>query len=217
VAPAAAGRDTVVIDGCAVATVDGAGTEHATGHVVVSEGRITAVGAGPAPVAAGDGARHVDGRGCLATPGFVNTHHHLYQWLTRGYAPDGTLFEWLTALYPVWAKIDAELEYTAASAGLAALALSGCTTAMDHHYVFPTSGGDLLAAEIEAARRIGVRFCATRGSMNLGRSSGGLPPDEVVEDATRSSPSARRRSRPITTRASTRCCRWRSRRARRSR
>ena len=152
-----AGSDTVVIDGCAIATVDAAGSEYATGHVVVSGGRITAVAAGPAPPA--DGARRVDGRGCLATPGFVNTHHHLYQWLTRGYAPDGTLFEWLTALYPVWAHIDADLEYVAASTGLAALALSGCTTAMDHHYVFPASGGDLLAAEIEAARRIGLRFC----------------------------------------------------------
>ncbi len=174
---------TVVVDGCAIATVDPAATEHACGHVVVSDGRLAAVGAGPAPPI--DGARRVDGRGCLATPGFVNTHHHLYQWLTRGCAPDGTLFEWLTALYPVWAHIDAELEYTAASAGLAALALSGCTTAMDHHYVFPESGGDLLAAEIEAARRIGLRFCATRGAMNLGRSSGGLPPDEVVESAER--------------------------------
>ncbi len=175
--------DDVVVDGCAIATVDPAGTEYATGHVVIRDGRITAVGEGPAPAA--EGAQHVDGRGCLATPGFVNTHHHLYQWLTRGYAPDGTLFQWLTALYPVWAHIDADLEYTAASAGLAALALSGCTTAMDHHYVFPASGGDLLAAEIDAARRIGLRFCATRGAMNLGRSSGGLPPDEVVEDADR--------------------------------
>jgi cytosine/adenosine deaminase-related metal-dependent hydrolase len=95
--PALAARtDTVVLDGCAIATVDTAGTEHPTGHVVITEGRISAVGAGPAP--ATDGARRVDGRGCLATPGFVNTHHHLYQWLTRGYAPDGTLFEWLTAL-----------------------------------------------------------------------------------------------------------------------
>lgn len=174
---------SVVLDGCAIATVDAAATEHATGHVVITEGRIVAVGAGPAPSI--EGARRVDARGCLATPGFVNTHHHLYQWLTRGYVPDGTLFEWLTALYPVWAHLDADLEYVAASAGLAALALSGCTTAMDHHYVFPASGGDLLAAEIEAARRIGLRFCATRGAMNLGRSSGGLPPDEVVEDADR--------------------------------
>ncbi|HET9123363.1 MAG TPA: 8-oxoguanine deaminase [Solirubrobacteraceae bacterium] len=174
---------TVVIDGCAIATVDGSGTEHARGHVVVRDGRIAAVGAGPAPDV--EAARRVDARGCLATPGFINTHHHLYQWLTRGYATDGTLFRWLTALYPVWSHLDAELEYVAASAGLAALALSGATTAMDHHYVFPASGGDLLEAEVEAAQRIGLRFCATRGAMNLGRSSGGLPPDEVVEPADR--------------------------------
>jgi len=180
-ATSAGGGDTIVVDGCAVATVDAAGTEHSRGHVVVRGGRIAAVGGGPAPAI--EGARRVDGRGCLATPGFVNTHHHLYQWLTRGHAPDGTLFQWLAALYPVWAGLDEELEHVAASAGLAALALSGCTTAMDHHYVFPAGGGDLLAAEIEAARRIGLRFCATRGAMNLGRSAGGLPPDEVVEDA----------------------------------
>jgi cytosine/adenosine deaminase-related metal-dependent hydrolase len=172
---------SVVVDGCGIATVDGAGTEYATGHIVVSDGRISALGAGAAPEVAD--ARHVDGSGCLATPGFVNTHHHLYQWLTRGYAQDATLFEWLTTLYPIWAHLDAELEYAAASAGLAALALSGCTTAMDHHYVFPAGCGDLLAAEIEAAQRIGLRFHPTRGSMNLGRSAGGLPPDEVVEDA----------------------------------
>ena len=171
---------TVLIEGCAVATLDAAGTEHADGHVVITDGRIAAVGPGPAPDVAD--AQRIDGRNCLLTPGFVNTHHHLYQWLTRGYAPDGTLFEWLTTLYPVWAHIDAESEYTAASAGLAALALSGCTTAVDHHYVFPASAGDLLASEIEAARRIGLRFHPARGAMNLGSSSGGLPPDSIVED-----------------------------------
>ncbi len=170
-----------MLDGCAVATVDAAGTEHASGHVVIRDGRIAAVGGGPAPHA--DGAARVDARGCLATPGLVNTHHHLYQWLTRGYAQDGTLFQWLTALYPVWRQLDEAGEYAAASAGLAALALSGCTTAMDHHYVFPAAGGDLLAAEIAAARRIGLRFHPARGAMNLGRSSGGLPPDEVVEES----------------------------------
>jgi cytosine/adenosine deaminase-related metal-dependent hydrolase len=171
----------IVIEGCAVATVDARGTEHASGHVVIVDERITAVGAGAAPPVAG--ARRIDATGCLATPGYVNTHHHLYQWLTRGYAQDGTLFEWLTTLYPVWRHLDEELEYAAASAGLAALALSGCTTAMDHHYVFARTGGDLLGAEIAAARRIGVRFQPTRGSMNLGASTGGLPPDDVVEDA----------------------------------
>jgi cytosine/adenosine deaminase-related metal-dependent hydrolase len=171
---------SIVIDGCAVATVDAAGTEHESGHVVVTDGRIAAVGSGPAPDVAG--ARRVDGAGCLATPGLVNTHHHLYQWLTRGHAQDNTLFEWLTALYPIWGQLDADLEHVAASAGLATLALSGCTTSTDHHYVFPHDGGDVLGAEIEAAARIGLRFHPCRGSMDLGQSKGGLPPDHVVED-----------------------------------
>ncbi len=169
-----------VISGAAIATVDARGMEHASGYVVVEDGRISAVGAGPAPVI--DGATVVDGTDCLLTPGLVNTHHHLNQWLTRGLAQDGTLFEWLTALYPLWAHLDAQLEYTAAGAGLAALALSGCTTSTDHLYVFPAGGGDVFAAEIEAARRIGLRFHPCRGSMDLGRSQGGLPPDSIVED-----------------------------------
>jgi cytosine/adenosine deaminase-related metal-dependent hydrolase len=172
---------TTVIDGCAIATVDAADTEYASGYVVVTDGRIAAVGPGAAPRI--DDAQRIDGSGCLATPGLVNSHHHLYQWLTRGYAQDGTLFEWLTALYPMWAHLDADLEHAAASAGLAALALSGCTTAMDHHYVFPKSGGDVLAAEIDAASRVGLRFHASRGAMNLGRSAGGLPPDNLVENS----------------------------------
>jgi cytosine/adenosine deaminase-related metal-dependent hydrolase len=171
---------SIVIDGCAVATVDSAGTEYSTGHIIVTDGRIAAVGSGAAPDVAG--ARHVDGAGCLATPGLVNTHHHLYQWLTRGHAQDNTLFEWLTALYPIWGQLDADLEHVAASAGLASLALSGCTTSTDHHYVFPHDGGDVLGAEIEAAARIGLRFHPCRGSMDLGQSQGGLPPDHVVED-----------------------------------
>ncbi|HTW19556.1 MAG TPA: 8-oxoguanine deaminase [Mycobacteriales bacterium] len=170
----------IVIDGCAIATVDAAGTEYDVGHVVVSDGRIAAVGSGPAPEV--EGARRVDGSGCLATPGLVNTHHHLYQRLTRGRAQNNTLFEWLVTLYPIWGQLDAELEHAAASAGLASLALSGCTTSTDHHYVFPHDGGDVLAAEIEAAIRIGLRFHPCRGSMDLGQSQGGLPPDHVVED-----------------------------------
>jgi cytosine/adenosine deaminase-related metal-dependent hydrolase len=171
---------SIVIDGCAIATVDANGTEYESGHVVVTDGRIAAVGDGPAPEVAG--ARRVDGSGCLATPGLVNTHHHLYQWLTRGQAQNNTLFEWLVTLYPIWGQLDAELEFAAASAGLASLALSGCTTSTDHHYVFPHDGGDVLGAEIEAAARIGLRFHPCRGSMDLGQSQGGLPPDHVVED-----------------------------------
>jgi cytosine/adenosine deaminase-related metal-dependent hydrolase len=174
----------IAIEGCAVATVDAAGSEHADGHVVIEDGWIVAVGPGPAPAPA-DGApagRRVDGRGCLVTPGLVNCHHHLYQWATRGMAQEATLFEWLQALYPLWAQLDGEVERASARAGLAALLRSGCTTVSDHHYVFPHGAGDLLEVEVEAARELGVRFHPCRGSMDLGRSSGGLPPDEVVED-----------------------------------
>ena len=173
-----------VIEGCAVATVDAAGTEHRDGHLVLEDDRIVAVGPGPAPPPeAGAGAgRRIDGRGCLATPGLVNCHHHLYQWATRGLAQEATLFEWLRALYPIWEHVDEEAEWAAARAGLAALARSGCTASTDHHYVFPAGAGDLLGVEVEAARSIGVRFHPCRGSMDLGRSAGGLPPDSVVED-----------------------------------
>lgn len=169
-----------VIDGCAVVTMDAARTEHAAGHVVVAGNRILAAGGGPAPAC--PGATVVDGRGCLATPGLVNTHHHLYQWLTRGLAADAPLFGWLTALYPVWAGIGTDSLHTGAQAALAHLARSGCSTTSDHLYLFPRGAGDLLAAEIDAARRVGLRFHPARGSMDLGHSSGGLPPDEVVED-----------------------------------
>jgi cytosine/adenosine deaminase-related metal-dependent hydrolase len=170
----------LVIEGAAVVTVDPAGTEFATGHLVAVDGWITAVGPGPAPSTV-DGATVVDGRGCLLTPGLVNTHHHLYQWATRGYGVDSTLFQWLTELYPVWARIDAEVVGAAAAAGLVWLARSGCTTTTDHHYVFPHGSGDLLASTVEAAAQVGLRFHPTRGSMDLGRSHGGLPPDEVTQ------------------------------------
>ncbi|MEW2444480.1 8-oxoguanine deaminase [Micromonospora marina] len=171
----------IIIENCAVATVDDDRTEHRSGHVVIGDdGRITALGPGPAAV--GDRtATRVDGTGCLATPGLVNAHHHLYQWVTRGLAQDADLFGWLTTLYPVWARLDTEAVYAAAAAGLGWLALSGCTTSTDHHYVFPPGRDDPLAAEIEAARLVGLRFQPCRGSMDLGRSAGGLPPDALVE------------------------------------
>ncbi|MFC4059803.1 8-oxoguanine deaminase [Planomonospora corallina] len=155
------------------------GEEIPRGHIRIDGDRITSLGPGPAPAA--EGAERIDGTGCLATPGLVNTHHHLYQWASQGLAQDATLFEWLVALYPVWAAMDAEVVRGAAGAGLAFLALSGCTTSSDHHYVFPKGRGDLLAAEIEAARTVGLRFHPARGSMDRGRSAGGLPPDSVVE------------------------------------
>jgi cytosine/adenosine deaminase-related metal-dependent hydrolase len=129
-----------------------------------------------------EGARVVHASGCLATPGLIGTHHHLFQGLTRGHAQDSGLMRWLAALYPLWAQLDAELHGAAARAGLATLALSGCSATADHHYLFPRGGDDLLAAGIGAARQIGLRLHACRGSMDLGASAGGLPPDSVVED-----------------------------------
>ncbi|MGH8878054.1 MAG: 8-oxoguanine deaminase, partial [Stackebrandtia sp.] len=128
----------LIIDNTAIATVDSADTEHACGHVVAEDGRITAVGAGAAPSFTDNvPTQYVDGAGCLATPGLVNSHHHLYQWITRGLAADHTLFQWLTALYPVWARLDAGGLHAAVRGGLAQLALTGCTTSADHHYVYP--------------------------------------------------------------------------------
>lgn len=174
----------LVVDGCAIATMDGEhsgspGAEHRDGHIVIEDGRITAVAEGRF---SGTQAQIVDGAGCLATPGLVNSHHHLYQWLTQGMAQQSVLFDWLTELYPVWARVDAEQVHAATTAGLAWLALSGCSTSSDHHYIFPASRPGALEAEIDAAAGVGVRFHACRGSMDLGRSAGGLPPDEVVED-----------------------------------
>ncbi len=169
----------IVIDGAAVSTVDEQSTEYDTGYVVVEEGRIADVGAGPAPTGPAD--RHVDARGCLVTPGLVNTHHHLYQWATRGLAQNCDLFGWLVELYPVWAGLDEEIVGAAAAAGLARLARTGCTTAADHHYVFPRDGGDVFGAVVDAAARIGTRLHAVRGSMDRGRPAGGLPPDSLVE------------------------------------
>ncbi|MGH3406393.1 MAG: 8-oxoguanine deaminase [Streptosporangiaceae bacterium] len=172
----------IVVEGCTVVTMDGDRTEYASGHLVVDGSRITAAGPGPAPAPdAPPGARWIDARGCLATPGLVNTHQHLYQWATRGQAVDSTLFEWLTRLYPVWAGLDEEITGAAATAALAWLARTGCSTSMDHHYVFPRGGGDVLDATVAAARAVGLRFHPTRGSMDLGASAGGLPPDDVVE------------------------------------
>ena len=119
--------------------------------------------------------------GAVVTPGLVDAHHHLWQNLTRARAQDENLFGWLKALYPIWSAIDEEAEYAAARVGLAELALSGCTTVFDHHYLFPPGVTGVLEAEIRAARDLGVRIVASRGSMDLGESQGGLPPDSVVE------------------------------------
>ena len=170
-----------VLAGCHVVTMDAGRAEHAAGYVAVTGNQIAAAGQGAVP-GEFSRARVIDAAGCLATPGLINTHHHLYQWATRGQAVDATLFGWLTELYPVWARIDARIVRDSATAALGWLARTGCTTSTDHHYVFPRGGGDVLGATIAAARDVGLRFHPTRGSMDLGASSGGLPPDEVTED-----------------------------------
>jgi cytosine/adenosine deaminase-related metal-dependent hydrolase len=156
---------------------DEAGTEHDGGWLLVENGFVAGAGGGERPAAG----KTVDLGGALVTPGLVNTHHHLYQTLTRARAQEADLFTWLRTLYPVWAGIDAEAEYAAARTGLAELALSGCTTVFDHHYLFPPGVEGLLEAEVRAASELGVRLVAARGSMDLGESRGGLPPDHVVE------------------------------------
>jgi cytosine/adenosine deaminase-related metal-dependent hydrolase len=163
---------------CWIATCDDAGTEHESGWLLVEDGVIAALGAGTEPEAD----HRVDLSGTVVTPGLINTHHHLYQTLTRARAQQADLFSWLRELYPVWSRIDAEAEYAAARTGLAELALSGCTTVFDHHYVFPRGRTGFVEAEVQAARELGVRIVASRGSMDLGESDGGLPPDELVED-----------------------------------
>jgi cytosine/adenosine deaminase-related metal-dependent hydrolase len=136
------------------------------------------VGAGAAPEAD----ERIDLGGALVTPGLVNTHHHLYQTLTRAHAQQADLFTWLKTLYPIWARLDGEAEYAAARTGLAELALSGCTTVFDHHYVFPRGQPDVIDALLQAAADLGVNLVVGRGSMDLGESQGGLPPDSLVED-----------------------------------
>ena len=148
------------------------------GDIAIRDGRIEAVGT----VEAADGDEVLRADGDLVTAGFVNTHHHLYQWLTRGWAADQGLFGWLTTLYPVWARFDADDVHAAALVGLAELARSGCTTAADHHYVVPRGDDSVFDRIADAARTVGIRAHVARGSMDLGESAGGLPPDAVVED-----------------------------------
>lgn len=122
----------------------------------------------------------LEARGMVVLPGMVNTHHHLYQTLTRAIAQNAKLFDWLRTLYPIWARMDGEAVYVSALVGMAELLHSGCTTTSDHLYLFPN--GARLDDEIRAAQEIGIRFHATRGAMSLGESKGGLPPDAMVEE-----------------------------------
>ena len=176
------GRRLSVTRRLLVATVDDDRRELEGGWVAITDGIVQAVGASADP--APDAERVLDASGCLVTPGLINTHHHIYQNLTRSFRPavNGTLFQWLTTLYPRWAALDEEAAYVSAWIGLAELALGGCTTSTDHLYVHPRGGGDLITAEIRAAQELGMRFHPTRGSMSLSEKDGGLPPDSVVQD-----------------------------------
>ena len=151
------------------------------GDVLLSGGIISAIGVG-LPVT---GCRIIDARGCLITPGLVNTHHHLYQTMTRAVplAQNSSLFDWLKKLYPIWSAMRPEDFVTSAKVGMAELLLSGCTTTSDHLYFFPN--GTRLEDTIYAAKEIGIRFHPTRGAMSIGESKGGLPPDHLIEKETR--------------------------------
>ncbi|MFC3057853.1 8-oxoguanine deaminase [Paenirhodobacter populi] len=160
-----------------VVTMDGARRELAGADVLIRDGRIAGVGTGLfAP-----GAEEILADGCVVTPGLVNTHHHLFQTLTRAVpgGQDALLFGWLRTLYPIWARMGPEEMRVSALTGLAELALSGCTMSSDHLYLFPN--GARLEDTIDAAREIGLRFHPTRGAMSIGESAGGLPPDSLIE------------------------------------
>ncbi|RYH97059.1 MAG: 8-oxoguanine deaminase, partial [Acetobacteraceae bacterium] len=169
--------DLLIRNALALVTMNLARDELAGVDVHVSRGVIQAIGPGLIV----PGAEVVDATGCVVTPGLVNTHHHLYQTLTRAVpgGQDALLFGWLKTLYPIWARFGPEEMFTSAQVGLAELALSGCTMTSDHLYLYPN--GARLDDTIGAAQEVGLRFHPTRGAMSIGESSGGLPPDSLVE------------------------------------
>jgi cytosine/adenosine deaminase-related metal-dependent hydrolase len=162
-----------------VVTMDADRRELTSGWVHICDGKIAALGRGPAPAIAVD--EVVDLKGALVCPGLINTHHHMFQSLTRAVpaAQNSSLFGWLTTLYPIWSRLTPEMFRVSTQTAMAELLLSGCTTSSDHQYLFPH--GARLDDSIEAASEIGMRFHAARGAMSIGESQGGLPPDTLVE------------------------------------
>jgi cytosine/adenosine deaminase-related metal-dependent hydrolase len=173
------GRTLLIRDAMCVATFDDARTELRDASVFVRGHRIEAIG--PASELPPDADETISARGHLVVPGLVNTHHHMYQSLTRAIpaVQDAELFSWLRGLYPIWAGLTPEMVRVSTQLAMAELLLAGCTTSSDHLYIYPN--GVRLDDSIEAAAEIGMRFVATRGSMSVGASQGGLPPDRVVE------------------------------------
>jgi cytosine/adenosine deaminase-related metal-dependent hydrolase len=170
----------LIRDAAHVETFDDADRVLRNASIFVRDGAIEALG--PATEMPRDADRVVDARGCIVIPGLVNTHHHFYQTLTRAVpgTQDVELFDWLVTLYPIWARVTPAALRSATAVACAELLLSGCTTASDHTYLWPN--GCRIDDEIAVAREIGLRFHASRGSMSVGRSKGGLPPDSCVED-----------------------------------
>jgi cytosine/adenosine deaminase-related metal-dependent hydrolase len=168
---------TLIRNAITLVTMNDAREEIAGGSLLIRDGVIEAVGTG----IAGPADTMIDASGCVVTPGLVNTHHHLFQTLTRAVpgGQDALLFGWLETLYPIWARMGPEDIRVSALLGMAELALSGCSMTSDHLYLFPN--GARLDDTIESAAEIGLRFHGTRGSMSIGRSAGGLPPDDLVE------------------------------------
>jgi 8-oxoguanine deaminase len=175
--------NTLIKNALVLATMEEEREPISNGYVLIEGSFIKEVGSGDAaPIQA---EQVIDASDKVVLPGFINTHHHLYQTLTRAYPPalNAELFDWLVSLYPVWARLDEEAVRWAALVGMAELMLSGCTTTTDHHYLFPRGQTRLIDVQIEAARDIGMRFHPTRGSMSLSQKDGGLPPDAVVQTA----------------------------------
>ncbi|MEF3046335.1 8-oxoguanine deaminase [Pseudotabrizicola sp. L79] len=169
--------DTLIRQADVIVTMDDDRRELQRADILIRDGAIAAVGHG----LQASGAEEILAQGCAVTPGLVNTHHHLYQTLTRAVpgGQDALLFGWLKTLYPIWARFGPEEMFVSAQVGLAELALSGCTLTSDHLYLYPN--GSRLEDTIHAAAEIGLRFHPTRGAMSIGESLGGLPPDSLVE------------------------------------
>ncbi|MDR2477962.1 MAG: 8-oxoguanine deaminase [Treponema sp.] len=173
---------TLIQNAAAIVTIDDADRVLHNASILIRDGVITAAGQNLSVV---EDAEVIDATGCWIYPGLVNTHHHLYQTLTRGlpFVQNMELFSWLRSLYEIWRGLDDEAVYYSALTGMGELAKYGCTTVMDHHYVFPRGRSNhFIERQFEAAAALGLRLCAARGSMSRGRKDGGLPPDDLTQD-----------------------------------